>query len=211
VSPVPNGWLDEKSSISHCGAMRVTVVGAGLGGLAASAYLAGDGHEVTVLERAGMPGGRAGVIERDGFVLDNGPAVLTMPGLVDDVFGAIGASMEQYVDLRRVDPMYRVMFADGSVLRVRHGRAAMAAEVADFAGSDAAASFIQFADWASELYRIEMPNFIDAQYDSAFDLVRRWRAALRLVRLGGFRRLGPKVASFFADERLQRSFSFQAL
>ena len=166
---------------------------------------------MTVLERAGMPGGRAGVVERDGFVLDNGPAVLTMPNLIEGVFNAIGASTGHYLELRHVDPMYRVVFADGSVLRVRHGREAMAAEIAGFAGPDAAASFARFADWAAELYRIEMPNFIDAQYDSAFDLVRRWRAALRLTRLGGFRRLGPKVASFFADERLQRAFSFQAL
>jgi phytoene desaturase len=107
--------------------------------------------------------------------------------------------------------MYRIAFADGSCLRVRHGRAAMAAEVEVFAGAEAAASFERFADWVTELYQVQMPNFIDAQYDSAFDLVRRWRAGLRLVRLGGFRRLAPKVASFFADERLQRAFSFQAL
>ena len=35
-----------------------------------------------VLERGDRPGGRAGLIERDGFRLDNGPAVLTMPGLL---------------------------------------------------------------------------------------------------------------------------------
>ena len=56
-----------------------------------------------------------------------------------------------------------------------------------------------------------MPNFIDADFDSALDLVRRWRAGLRLVRLGGFGRLGRKVASFFDDERLQRIFGFQAM
>ena len=56
-----------------------------------------------------------------------------------------------------------------------------------------------------------MPNFIDADFDSALDLVRRWRAGSRLVRLGGFGRLGRKVASFFDDERLQRIFGFQAM
>ena len=54
-------------------------------------------------------------------------------------------------------------------------------------------------------------DFIDTNYDSVLDLVRPWRAALRLLRLGGFRRLGPKVASFFDDERLQRIFSFQSM
>jgi phytoene desaturase len=190
---------------------RVVVIGAGLGGLAAAAHLLGDGHEVTIIEREERPGGRAGLIERDGFRLDNGPTVLTMPDLLAAAFAAAGADMSEHVVLRPVDPMYRAVFADGSVLHVRHGRAAMTEEIRRFAGDRSAASFGRFADWLAELYRVEMPHFIDANLDSAVDLVRRWRAATRLVRLGGFRRLGGKVASFFDDERLQRIFSFQAL
>ena len=40
--------------------MRVVVVGAGLGGLAAAAHLVGAGHDVTVVERGDRPGGLAG-------------------------------------------------------------------------------------------------------------------------------------------------------
>jgi phytoene desaturase len=191
--------------------MRVAVVGAGLGGLAAAAHLVGDGHDVTVVERGDRPGGRAGMIERDGFRLDNGPTVLTMPGLLAATFAAAGAELADHVELHPVDPMYRAVFADGSVLHVRHGRDAMTEEISGFAGPAAAAAFGRFADWLGELYRVEMPNFIDADFDSALDLLRRWRAGLRLVRLGGFGKLGGKVASFFEDERLQRVFGFQAM
>ena len=107
--------------------------------------------------------------------------------------------------------MYRAVYADGSVLHVRHGRPAMAEEIRGFAGPEAAAAFERFADWLTELYRVEMPNFIDAQFDSTLDLVRRWRAGSRLLRLGGFGRLGRRVASFFDDERLQRVFGFQSM
>jgi phytoene desaturase len=191
--------------------MRVVVVGAGLGGLAAAAHLIGDGHDVTVVERGDRPGGRAGVVERDGFRLDNGPAVLTMPVLLADAFAAAGAELADHVELRPVDPMYRAVFADGSVLHVRQGHAAMTEEIDGFAGPAAADAFGRFADWLGELYRVEMPNFIDADFDSALDLLRRWRAGLRLVRLGGFGKLGRKVASFFDDDRLQRVFGFQAM
>lgn len=191
--------------------MRVLVIGAGLGGLSAAAHLVGNGHDVTVLERDERPGGRAGILERDGFRLDNGPTVLTMPDLLEDVFAAAGARMADHITLRPVDPMYRAVYADGSVLHVRHGREAMAQEIRGVSGPSSAEAFGRFADWLSELYRVEMPNFIDADFDSVADLVRRWRAGMRLVGLGGFGRLDRKVASFFDDERLQRIFGFQAM
>jgi phytoene desaturase len=191
--------------------VRVLVIGAGLGGLAAGAHLVRDGHDVTILERGAIPGGRAGVIERDGFRLDTGPAVLTMPQLLEEVFTAAGTQLADHVRLRPVDPMYRLVYPDGSVLHIRRGRAVMAEEIRAFSGPRSAAAFERFADWVTDLYQLEMPHFIDAQYDSVLDLARRWRAGLRLARLGGFRRLGRKVASFFDDVRLQQAFTFQAL
>jgi phytoene desaturase len=191
--------------------VRVVVVGAGLGGLSAAAHLGASGHDVTVVERSSMPGGRAGVVEDAGFRLDNGPTVLTMPGLLEEVFAAAGADMADFVRIDKVDPMYRAVYADGSTLHVRHGRDAMTEEIRSFAGAAEAESFGRFCTWLEKLYRVEMDHFIDTNYDSVLDLVKPWRAALRLVRLGGFRRLGPKVASFFRDERLQRIFSFQSM
>jgi phytoene desaturase len=54
-----------------------------------------------------------------------------------------------------------------------------------------------------------MVGFIDRNLDSPLDLMRP--ALARLTALGGFRRLAPKVGSFFADERLRRIFTFQAM
>lgn len=191
--------------------MRVVVIGAGLGGLSAAAHLVGRGHEVTIVERDAIPGGRAGMIVSDGFRLDNGPTVLTMPNLLADAFAAAGAEMADHVTVKPVDPMYRAAYADGSTLMVRHGREAMTEEIRAFAGGAEADAFGRFADWLAELYRVEMAHFIDANFDSVLDLVKPWRAGLELVRLGGFGKLDKKVASFFSDERLQQIFSFQAM
>ncbi|HZB72405.1 MAG TPA: phytoene desaturase family protein [Acidimicrobiales bacterium] len=191
--------------------MRVVVVGAGLGGLSAACHLAGRGHDVVVLEREDGPGGRTGVRRMGGYTFDTGATVLTMPGLVEDCFRAAGVDMADFVRLKPVDPMYRATFADGSTIRVWHGRERMAAEIAETCGPAEAAAFGRFCDWLGRLYRVELPNFIDTNIDSPLDLARPLGPALQLLRLGGLRRLAKVVASHFADERLRRLFSFQAM
>ncbi len=191
--------------------LDVVVVGAGLGGLSAAAHLSKAGHSVTVVERDPIPGGRAGMITEAGFRLDNGPTVLTMPNLLADAFDAAGADMADFITINKVDPMYRACYADGSTLFVRHGREAMTQEIREFSNAREAEAFGRFCDWLERLYRVEMAHFIDANFNSALDLVKPWRAGLELVKLGGFANLGKKVASFFDDERLQRIFSFQSM
>lgn len=191
--------------------MQVVVIGAGLAGLSAACHLRGQGHDVVVLEREAGPGGRARDLTVDGFRFDAGPTVFTMPELVDDCFRALGADPRRYYEVRPVDPLYRCTFADGSELRVRAGREAMAAEIAAVCGPAEAAAFHRFADWLTDLYQLEMPSFIDRNYDSPLDLARPLGPALRLLRLGGLQRLARKVRSFFADERLHRVFGFQSL
>ena len=94
--------------------MRVVVVGAGVGGLAAAARLAAAGHDVVVLEQAGAAGGKAGRWESDGFVFDSGPSLLTMPWVFEQLFADTGAPLADSVELMPVEPVTRYRFADGS-------------------------------------------------------------------------------------------------
>src|SRR5262249_40670148 len=124
---------------------------------------------------------------------------------------AVGAELDEFVELNRLDPVYRTTFADGSTLRVLSDPGAMTAEIRAACGERDAAQFARFTAWLRALYDVEMPHFLARNYASPFGLVRALRPAVALARLGGFRRLERKVASFFADERLRRVFSFQSM
>ncbi|MFC5949189.1 phytoene desaturase family protein [Pseudonocardia lutea] len=104
---------------------RVIVIGAGVGGLAAAARLAALGHEVALHERAPIHGGKLGVVEREGFVFDTGPSLLTLPDVLEEVFTATGGPSGLPVE--PVDPVCAYTFADGTRLAVPHDPAAVPA------------------------------------------------------------------------------------
>ncbi|HSU83258.1 MAG TPA: NAD(P)-binding protein, partial [Thermoanaerobaculia bacterium] len=65
---------------------RVTIVGAGPGGLAAAILLAGAGLKVTILERLSRVGGRTSILEADGLRFDAGPTFFLYPQVLEEIF-----------------------------------------------------------------------------------------------------------------------------
>jgi phytoene desaturase len=172
-------------------------------------YLAGQGAAVTVIERGAHPGGRMGRADINGYRLDTGPTVLTMPEIIDDAFAALGESMADRLDLMRVAPAYRASFADGSALDVHSDADAMAAEIERFAGHRDARGYLQLREWLTQLYRVEFDGFIGSNFASPLSLVNT--DLVKLLAIGGFRRWENAVRRFISDERLLRVFTFQAL
>jgi len=89
------------------------VIGSGFGGLAAAVRLAAKGWRVQVLEKLDVPGGRARVHRVDGYTFDAGPTIITVPFLLEELWALAGRKLIDDVDLRLIDPFYRVRFADG--------------------------------------------------------------------------------------------------
>ncbi|MBE4748191.1 FAD-dependent oxidoreductase [Corallococcus sp. ZKHCc1 1396] len=71
-------------------AMKVAVVGGGLGGLTAAALLARGGCDVTLFERSKHLGGRAQTSEVEGFRFNLGPHALYRAGAALRVLGRLG-------------------------------------------------------------------------------------------------------------------------
>jgi phytoene desaturase len=188
---------------------HVVVVGAGFAGLAAALHLAGRGREVTVVEREPWPGGRAGRRDLNGYQIDTGPTVLTMPDLIDEAFAAVGETYRQRLELLPVDPAYRAMFSDGSGIDVHTDGDRMAAAVQEFAGAHEAAGYRALREWLERLYHTEFDGFIAANFDTPLSMLTP--ALARLASIGGFRRWDTMVKRHISDPRLRRVFTFQSL
>jgi phytoene desaturase len=145
----------------------------------------------------------------DGFQFDRGPVVFTMPSLVAEALAAVGEQLDDWLDLSLVDPAYRAHFPDGSTLDVISDTARMAEEVARVCGGAEARGYLRFVDHVRTLWQRQRRDFVERNMDGPRDLLTA--NLLRLVTMGGFRRLQGTVDRFFADPRTRRVFAFQAL
>jgi len=105
--------VSDKMTKRNLSGESVGIVGAGIGGLAAAAYLARDGADVTVYEQRDQVGGVAGRIDDSGFQFDTGPSWYLMPGIFEHFFEEFGHEPGEFYDLVRLDPNYRVFWTDG--------------------------------------------------------------------------------------------------
>ena len=188
---------------------NVVIVGAGLAGLSAALRLAGAGRKVTVVERESVPGGRNGLLNKSGYSFDTGPSVLIMPDLIADALACVGEDIKDWLDLIPLKPLYRAFYDDGSQLDVHSDTNQMREEIAKTISPAEAVGYGKYVDFVTKLYKYEMKDFIDRNIDSPLNLLTPNLA--RLIALGGFRKLSPKVNQFLKDPRTQKVYSFQAM
>ncbi len=185
---------------------RIGVIGGGLGGLAAACTLAARGHAVTVFEKSPWLGGKAAVLESDGYRFDMGPTILTLPSVLRRIFAEAGRDLDDYVPMVRLDPQWRCFYDDGSRLDLHADAGTMAEHLEAFAPGSARGyrSFLQFA---ARLNDISERFFFWRAIGSLKDMF-DWRSLTRPAMLGDVlrMRLGKTVAecvrSHVSDERV---------
>lgn len=88
----------------------VVIVGAGPGGLTAGMVLANQGYDVVILEKNQSVGGRNARLKVGEFSFDTGPTFLMLTDILEEVFTMTGRNIHDYLDLRELEPLYRLKF-----------------------------------------------------------------------------------------------------
>ncbi len=96
---------------------KASIVGAGIGGIAAAVRLAVQGYAVTVLEANDTFGGKMTQFTLGGYRFDAGPSLFTLPHLVDELFTLAGRRPADYFTYTRLDPITHYFWPDGSRLK----------------------------------------------------------------------------------------------
>jgi phytoene desaturase len=190
-------------------ARSAVVIGGGLGGLASAIRLQHAGWNVTLLEKNSQLGGRCNVMEVDGFTFDTGPTLLLMRDVLDDLFHSVGRELQDFLQLVRMKPNYRITFGDGSSLEVTPDRDRMA-EGLEAIEPGASHAFQRYIEDAGYKYHVSRSRFVERNFNHWYEFA----TAANLYHLfstNTLRKLDRHAGRYFKDPRLIAAFTFQTM
>jgi len=186
---------------------RAAVIGSGFGGLAAAIRLQSMGFETVCFEGRDKPGGRAYVYQDAGFTFDAGPTVITAPHCIEELFELSGRSMQDYVELMPVDPMYRLQWQDGQTFDYVSDEDRLVEQIRKINPADVA-GYHRFADYSRRVFKKGYEELGATPFLNFRDMV---RVAPELMKLRADRSVYSAVSRFVNDEHLRQAFSFHPL
>ena len=144
-----------------------------MGGMAVAARLSTKKHDVTVIEQSSTYGGKLGTFERDGFVFDTGPSLVTLPAVYRDLFNKTGKEgLDDLVDLQDLEPAFGYRFPDGSLLDMPGvDSARCATAMGEAFGGTAREDWNAFMRRASDIWQLTRRPFLEAPLTGVRDLL----------------------------------------
>ena len=153
---------------------KISVVGAGIGGMSAAARLAKQGHQVTVFENSDQSGGKCRTEWFGDYAFDTGPSLLTLPAVFRDLFLKTGKRIEHVLDISPVDPAFNYNFADGSKVTFPNlSNPKTYLEIEKSFGISASNSWRQIIERSEKMWEASRDSFIESELTSIWPLLLR--------------------------------------
>ena len=185
---------------------KISIIGAGPGGLAAGMLLASRGYTVTLFEKNNCVGGRSQAVRLNRYRFDLGPTALMHLDNLQALFTNAGLVLEDFLELISIDPLYHLIFKD-KIFRPSRHRDLMHAEM-------------------ERLFPAEINNYERFMHDepNRFNHIasvmqnpfQSWinyfnpKVLKTLYHASPFRSVYKKLKGYFKDETLIHALSFQS-
>ncbi len=189
------------------GSKTAIIIGAGIGGITTSIYLAREGYQVTVYERNSSPGGRCGQILREGHRFDLGATIYLMPEVYRKTFESLNLIPEECFSTVPLTTLYKIYFGDGKELAFTTDKAKLREQLEAFEKGSYLKSE-QLVNKGYKLFRLAIDKLLGRNFYHLFEFV-TLKNALLLVKLKTYLRHTFYIKHFFKDPHLQKAFTFQ--
>ncbi|EMF0276818.1 phytoene desaturase [Enterococcus hirae] len=188
---------------------KIIVIGAGVAGLSAAVRLQKLGYEVTLYEKDCQVGGKMNQIKTAGFTFDLGPTIVMMPEIYREVFEFCGKDPDDYIPMKKVDPMLKLYFNKEEPIEFSNDLIELTKTLENISPEDTQGYFAFLAD-IYQRYTIAKEAFITKSFRGFWDFYNP-KSLWAGIRLRTFSDAYTSISKFVKDDRLRKSLAFQTL
>ena len=187
---------------------NICVIGSGFSGLSSATYLANKGHNVYVLEKNSKLGGRARKFSSKGFTFDMGPSWYWMPDVFEKYFKDFDKDINQYLNLKRLDPSYRVFF-DDEVIDIPANYESLK-ELLESMEEGSGDKLDKFLKQAEKKYKIGIENLVYKPGLSISEFINK-ETLSGVLQLDVFQKMHKHIRKYFKNEKIIKLLEFPIL
>jgi phytoene desaturase len=182
---------------------KISVIGAGIGGLSVAARLAKKGHQVEIFEAGDQCGGKCRTEWFGDYGFDTGPSLLTIPAVYRDLFLKTGKRIEHVLDVKPVDPAFAYHFNDGKQVTFPNlSNPKTYLEIEKSFGKSASDQWKQLMDRADVMWEVSRGPFIESELTSIWSLLKRKELLSQLRQIAPFTSLRDLSKKYKLDPHL---------
>ncbi|MGD2033914.1 MAG: phytoene desaturase family protein [Bacteroidales bacterium] len=186
---------------------RIAVIGAGLSGLCSAIRLAKAGYKVTLYEKNKSAGGKIEELKGKGFRFDTGASILTLPGLITELFEYTGEDVTDYITLKKLEVNSRFFYPDGTVIDAFHDNERFASAVETITGVSRK-KILKFLKRSQRLYELTSEIFLFRPFQNIRSILflQAIRLILNISLLSLFKTMHRLNKKWFPDARIIQLF-----
>lgn len=190
---------------------KVIIIGAGLGGLASASLLSKAGYQVEIYEQLNYAGGRVAILKDQGYQFDLGPSWYLMPEVFEHFFELMGQNVNDYLDIIKLDPAYKVFFDNDPPVEIVADQSKNI-ELFESIEAGAGQKLIEYTNQSIKIYDLALKYFLYNNFSTPKDFINLeiLKNSLKLLRLAAIS-YDREVSRFFKDKRLKMILEYSAV
>ena len=182
---------------------KISVIGAGVGGLSVAARLAKQGHLVEIFEASDRSGGKCRTEWFEDYGFDTGPSLLTIPAVYRDLFLKTGKRIEHVLEIKPVDPAFAYHFSDGKKVTFPNlSNPKTYLEIEKSFGKAASNQWHQLMDRADLMWEVSREPFVESELTSIWSLLKRKNLLSELKQIAPLTSLRDLTKEYQLDPHL---------
>ncbi len=188
---------------------KIAIIGSGVAGLASAVRLQSQGFQVDIYEKENTIGGKMNQISEKGFKFDTGPTIVMMPDLYKEVFESAGRNADDYIPMKKLDPIYSVFYPDGKRVKVSTDLVSLTHYLEGISEKDSS-GYLRYMSETYDRYLIAKDHFIDRTFRKPTDFYNP-KTLMNALRLKTFDSAYHSISKYIEDDKLKKLLSFQTL